>query len=222
MTTPAAGRRRRGRRRRAAASSTARSCGPTETRTAPGPRSRARRSPHRRRAPVELARRLVAAAHLAEHERPRARRARRSGAAASACDRGDTAARSTSSMNSTQPSGGSNAYGVPSDAASCVSVPPNSGPAASPVSKTSTGLGRAARRAGASPCSSAQERRSRRSRRGPRDEPALDHRPVERRDAALAGQPRQERRVVAVADEQLRARRCGSPASSSGSSCTLP
>ena len=48
----------------------------------------------------------------------------------------------TSSMNSTQPSGGSNANGVPSDAAICVSVPPKIGPAASPgTSASSAGAG---------------------------------------------------------------------------------
>src|SRR5262245_11991490 len=38
----------------------------------------------------------------------------------------------TSSRNSTNPRGGANAYGVPSDASSCVSVPPSSMPLASP------------------------------------------------------------------------------------------
>ena len=39
---------------------------------------------------------------------------------------------------------------------------------------------------------------------GAAGEAAFEHRPVKRGDPALTGQPRQQRRVVAVADEQLR------------------
>src|SRR5688572_10464431 len=44
----------------------------------------------------------------------------------------------TSSRNRTCPSGGLNAYGVPSDATSCARVPPLRGPAASPLLRVSS------------------------------------------------------------------------------------
>ena len=52
----------------------------------------------------------------------------RSAAAASACDRCGTGRSPTSSRNSTSRRAESKAYGVPSDASSCVSVPPTSMP----------------------------------------------------------------------------------------------
>ena len=108
----------------------------------------------------------------------------------------------TSSRKSTHPAGGSNAYGVPSDAASCVSVPPYSGPLASPSRRTTnvSGLHDESRDV---PSNQPGERRFIVAVGSPR-QPALDHRPVERRDPALTGQPRQERGVVAVRNEQLR------------------
>ena len=100
------------------------------------------------------------------------------------------------------PAGGSNAYGVPSDASRLVSVPPSRTPSASPGRSTSTWLCEI-RPAGSARVSTPGE--------GveivgalPFREAAVDHRPVEADDAALAGQPREQRGVVAVADERLR------------------
>ena len=73
-------------------------------------------------------RRLVAPRHLAEDERRRAHEQPASRSCVSI--RSSRYGRSpTSSRNSTYPSGGSNAYGVPSDAISWVSVPPSEHPA---------------------------------------------------------------------------------------------
>ena len=62
----------------------------------------------------------------------------------------------TSSRNRTHPSGGSNANGVPSEATSCVIVPPNSGPRASPARSTVSPSG-----ASSSPRPPRQEREKR-------------------------------------------------------------
>ena len=112
----------------------------------------------------------------------------------------------TSSRNSTQPGGGSNAYGVPSEAQSWVSVPPTSMPAASPGCSTST--------CGCeiSPAGSARHRHARERvaivARLPAREAPFEHRAVERRRCrTCSGQPREQRGVVAVADERLRRRR---------------
>ena len=105
------------------------------TRTGPAPGSlaparrarRARSSPRpARRSPGNRRRRWHAPA-----------RGRRPAAAASTAGRGGRAARSRPRGTGRSPSGGSNANGVPSDAASCVRLPPKTGPRASPCTKAS-------------------------------------------------------------------------------------
>src|SRR5688572_4298234 len=76
----------------------------------------------------------------------------------------------TSSRKSTWPSGGSNAYGVPSDATSCASVPPISGPAASPVLNVSS------RGAASSPSGSVRVREPRNESRSYASMPRLSRR----------------------------------------------
>ena len=96
----------------------------------------------------------------------------------------------TSSMNRTQPAGGSNAYGVPSDATSCVSVPPTSRPRASPgrmVSSDGADLSERHRLRHA-----AQKGVAVVAGRAAR-EAAFDHRPVKRHQAARLRQPDQQR-----------------------------
>ena len=126
--------------RRAAASRRRRSCGPTESRTAPA-REIARRSRRQTSRAVGRAARLVAARQLAEDDRGGAREQAGLSAAASPSDRSRYGRSPTSSRNSTWPGGGANAYGVPSEAASCVSVPPHERPAASPAAAPRGRLG---------------------------------------------------------------------------------
>ncbi len=166
-------------------------------------------------------RRLVAAAHLAEDERPRARRA---------CPLW----RSCVSMRSIR-------YGRSFDvlekqhaarrAGRTRTACPATPPAASACRRRA---GRPPRRARSASSPSGAQLASRRRRRAQRHERRLVVAGGARARAGprasgheaptrpqLARQPRQKRRDVAVPDEQLRARR-GLAASSSGSSCTLP
>ena len=122
---------------------------------------------------------------LAEDERRWPARVFRPARAASACGRCDTAAPPTSSMNSTQPCGGSQAHGVPSEAVSCVSVPPTSTPRASPGLKHLEARRRQlAHRHGLA--ERAKEGRAVVAGLAG-GEPPLDHRPVKARRARAAG-----------------------------------
>ena len=108
----------------------------------------------------------------------------------------------TSSRNSTQPSGGSKAYGVPSDATSCVdraaeqrTLRPR--PARSTSSPRARARGRRRR-----PISA--QKRALVVAGGAARQTAFEHRAVQRVMPQPQCQPREQRRVVAVADEQLR------------------
>ena len=142
------------------------------------------------------------------------------GAAASACGRCGTAARRLRRGTGRCPAGGSNAYGVPSDASELRQRAADEHAASLAGAQRSRACGCAISPSRFGPAQTRCERVAIVAGRALR-QPALEHRPVERDDAAARRQPREQGRVVAVADEGLRV-----PAdvagSSSGSICTLP
>ena len=109
----------------------ARTCGPTGDRRGPALENRRARRRRRRALPdCRPARRISATRRTRRPTRAPRRPLNRSCVSIRSSRYGRSP---TSSRKSTQPAGGSKAYGVPSDAVSCVRVPPTSMPAASPA-----------------------------------------------------------------------------------------